>query len=128
MALETPVNFISDLVITNPTSSDPRNEGDDHIRNVKTAIKATFPNVTGAVTPTHTVLNYMLGVTSAVQTQLDAKAPLASPTFTGTVSAATITASARIEGNGGTGNGLGKITVSTSDASGGSQGDIWFKY
>ena len=50
-------------------------------------------NVTGlsiagtAVTATAAELNYVDGVTSAIQTQLDAKAPTASPTFTGTVSA-----------------------------------------
>jgi hypothetical protein len=38
-----------------------------------------------AVTATATELNYVDGVTSAIQTQLDAKAPLAGPTFTGTV-------------------------------------------
>jgi hypothetical protein len=36
------------------------------------------------LTSTATELNYVDGVTSAIQTQLDAKAPLASPTFTGT--------------------------------------------
>lgn len=36
-------------------------------------------------TLTATELGYVDGVTSAIQTQLDAKAPLASPTFTGTV-------------------------------------------
>lgn len=35
---------------------------------------------------TVTQINYLSGVTSAVQTQLNAKAPLASPNFTGTVS------------------------------------------
>jgi hypothetical protein len=38
-----------------------------------------------AVTATATELNYVDGVTSAIQTQLNDKAPLASPTFTGTV-------------------------------------------
>ena len=42
-----------------------------------------------------TELGYLDGVTSAVQTQLNAKAPLASPTFTGTV---TIPAGASISG------------------------------
>lgn len=42
-------------------------------------------NDTVALTPTSTELNYVDGVTSAIQTQLDAKAPIASPTFTGTV-------------------------------------------
>jgi Major tropism determinant N-terminal domain len=34
---------------------------------------------------TNTEIGYLHGVTSAIQTQLDAKAPLANPTFTGTV-------------------------------------------
>lgn len=37
------------------------------------------------ITATNTELNYVDGVTSAIQTQIDAKAPSASPTFTGTV-------------------------------------------
>lgn len=82
MGLES-ATYISDLVSTNPVGSDAKSVGDDHIRLIKAAVKATFPNVTGAVTPTHTELNYVDGVTSAIQTQLDAKAPLASPTFTG---------------------------------------------
>lgn len=50
-------------------------------------------NLLDGVTATTAELNYMDGVTSNVQTQLDAKAPLASPTFTGTVdvSGATLT-------------------------------------
>ena len=42
-------------------------------------------------TGTATELNYTDGVTSSIQTQLDAKAPLASPTFTGTVTATAFT-------------------------------------
>lgn len=68
--------YISDLNAALPASGDVKSEGDDHIRLLKTVAKATFPNVTGAVTPTHTELNYVDGVTSAIQTQLDAKAPL----------------------------------------------------
>ena len=55
----------------------------------------TSPNITGlslggvAITATGTELNYVDGVTSAIQTQLDAKAPLASPTLTGTPAAPT---------------------------------------
>jgi hypothetical protein len=41
-------------------------------------------------TLTATEIGYMDGVTSAVQTQLDAKSPLASPTFTGTATVPTI--------------------------------------
>lgn len=66
--------FISDLVATNPPSTDQKSEGAAHLRVIKGAIKATFPSVTGAVTPTHTELNYAVGVTSAIQTQLNAEA------------------------------------------------------
>jgi hypothetical protein len=95
MALETGT-YISDLVVTNPAAADGLVDADNHFRLIKSTIKATFPNVTGAVSPTHTQLNYVAGVTSAIQTQLDAlttalalKAPLASPTFTGTPAAPT---------------------------------------
>lgn len=42
-------------------------------------------NVLDGITASTSELNYVDGVTSNVQTQLDAKSPLASPTFTGTV-------------------------------------------
>ena len=42
-------------------------------------------NILAGATLTTTELNYVDGVTSAIQTQLNAKADLASPTFTGTV-------------------------------------------
>jgi hypothetical protein len=91
MAIES-ATYINGLDTTKPGSSDPKSEGDDHLRLLKSTIKATFPNVTGAVTATHTELSYVDGVTSAIQTQLDTKAPTASPTFTGTPSAPTAAA------------------------------------
>lgn len=51
------VTYISDLNATYPAAGDLKSEGDDHIRNIKTGIKTTFPNVSGAVTATHTALN-----------------------------------------------------------------------
>lgn len=71
MGLES-VTYISDLVATNPAAGDGVSAGDDHIRNIKAGLLATFPNVTGAVTPTHTELNYVDGVTSNIQTQINA--------------------------------------------------------
>lgn len=47
-------------------------------------------NVLDGITATTAELNYVDGVTSNVQTQLDAKAPLANPTFTGTLNAAAV--------------------------------------
>ena len=42
-------------------------------------------NLLDGVTATTAELNYVDGVTSAIQTQIDTKAPTASPTFTGTI-------------------------------------------
>ena len=69
MGLET-VTYISDLNSSNPVAGDPVNEGDDHIRLIKSTVKATFPSVSGAVTSTHTELNLLDGVT-ANTTQLN---------------------------------------------------------
>lgn len=117
MALET-ATYIDGLVTTNPTGLDQKSQGDDHIRLLKSTIKATLPNLTGAVTAdqselnildgatlstaelnildgvtaTTAELNFTDGVTSNIQTQLDAKAPLVSPALTGTPTAPTAVA------------------------------------
>lgn len=98
MALES-VTYISDFDADNPFATDPFYQGAAHIRNLKRALKLTFPAVTGAVTSSHTELNisdgltataaelnkldnatvtaaefnFLGGVTSAIQTQIDAK-------------------------------------------------------
>jgi hypothetical protein len=94
-----PATYISSLNASNPEAGDSVSTADDHIRLIKSTVKATFPNVTGAVTATHAELNildgvtasaaeinilagatittaelnFVDGVTSAIQTQLDAK-------------------------------------------------------
>lgn len=73
MGLETSFNYPSDLSASNPASGDARSQGDDHLRGIKNVIKTTFPNITGAVSATQTELNYVAGVTSAIQTQIDTK-------------------------------------------------------
>lgn len=120
MALET-ASYINGLVATNPTATDTVAQADDHIRLIKAAIKATFPNVTGAITATQAEVNtldgftgtvtdlnyakdlratgvtntefdYLDGVTSNIQTQLNSK----QPTITGaatTIDSANLTAS-----------------------------------
>ena len=101
MALETGT-YISDLNSANPVATDGLAQADDHLRLVKSTIKATLPNLTGAVTSTHTELNaldgytgntadlnilsgtaaagvtstelgYLDGATSAIQTQINSK-------------------------------------------------------
>lgn len=58
MALES-ATFINQLVATNPTGADPKGAGDDHIRLLKSVLKAQFPNLTGAVTVTQAQLNQL---------------------------------------------------------------------
>lgn len=56
MTVET-VTYISDLDSSLPLPSDPKSEGDNHLRNIKAAIRATFPSITGPVTVNQTALN-----------------------------------------------------------------------
>lgn len=73
MALET-VTYINDLDATNPGAADPKSQGDDHIRNTKTALLNCFAGFEGAVlvtgtdggavnayaiTPSHAVVAYV---------------------------------------------------------------------
>jgi microcystin-dependent protein len=72
MPVETNTNgFIDGLVDTNPVSTDSLQAADDHLRLIKSAIKATFPSVTGAINATHTEINTAAdGSTSATSTTL----------------------------------------------------------
>ena len=79
--------YIDDLVATNPAAGDDVSEGDDHIRGIKNVLKTTFPSIDGAITATDTELNYVDGVTSAIQTQIDSKTTNA--THSGEVTGAT---------------------------------------
>lgn len=56
MALESGT-YINSLNASNPAATDGIAQADDHMRLIKSTIKASFPNVTGAVTSTHTQLN-----------------------------------------------------------------------
>lgn len=71
MALET-AQFIDSLVESNPVGAvDSLATVDDHLRLIKASLKRTFPNVTGAVTATHTALNRTRDLTSSAQLQLN---------------------------------------------------------
>lgn len=105
--LNTNLDSIDDLLDgTTPVTGIDINSGtiDNAVIGGATAAAGTFTTATAttvnasttlqiggvAITSTAAELNYTDGVTSAIQTQLDAKAPLASPTFTGTVNVPTI--------------------------------------
>ena len=65
MALETGT-YISDLNAANPVgATDLKSAGDDHLRLIKATILATFPNITGAVTLTHTQINNAVNLTGS---------------------------------------------------------------
>tara|TARA_R110002020_G_scaffold469043_1_gene693766 strand:+ start:611 stop:1630 length:1020 start_codon:yes stop_codon:yes gene_type:complete len=64
MGLES-ATYISQLVDTNPTASDPVSQGDDHLRLVKSVLQSQFTTLgAAAVTTTAAELNLLDGVTS----------------------------------------------------------------
>jgi len=64
MGLET-ATYISQLVDTNPTSSDPVSQGDDHLRLIKEVLQAQFTTLgAAAVTTTAAELNLLDGKTA----------------------------------------------------------------
>lgn len=70
MPLETGT-YISDLNVSNPAGTDTLDKADDHLRLIKSTVKATFPNITGAVTPTHTDLNKLTAAGSPQFTSIE---------------------------------------------------------
>lgn len=63
MPLES-ATYIDGLVATNPVNAtDEVSVGDDHLRLLKSTIKATFPSLTGAVTASQAELNILDGAT-----------------------------------------------------------------
>lgn len=53
MAVETVAN-VGDLDPTRPGGGDPKSEGDDHVRNIKSALRQSFAGFTGAIIVTGT--------------------------------------------------------------------------
>lgn len=67
MGLET-ATYIHQLDASNPTSSDQKSQGDDHIRLTKATLQATLPNITGPVTATQGDLNKTSALSGGVYT------------------------------------------------------------
>lgn len=84
MGLET-ASYISGLNPLWPLGADFKSAGDDHLRLIKGVLQTQFPNFGTAAPMNASIveLNYMVGVTSLVQSQLNLKAPLAGPALTG---------------------------------------------
>jgi hypothetical protein len=90
MALESNFRYVADLNVNAPSASDPKSQGDDHLRGIKNVLVNQMGTLGSTIlTATGTEINQLSGVTSPVQTQLNSldslKAPKASPTFTGNV-------------------------------------------
>lgn len=49
--------YVSSLNANYPAIGDPKSEGDDHLRLLKSSIVASFPNISGPVTLTHAEIN-----------------------------------------------------------------------
>jgi hypothetical protein len=65
MALESGT-YINSLNASNPASTDGLGQADDHLRLIKSAIKATFPNLDGAVTASVANLNNTTAIPSTL--------------------------------------------------------------
>jgi len=64
MGLEA-ASFLNDLVTTNPAGTDGKSQGDDHLRLLKTVLKATFPGMTAANSFDATTNNIVINSTDA---------------------------------------------------------------
>ena len=89
MSVET-ATYINTLNTALPASGDAKSEGDDHLRLIKSAVKATFPNVTGAVTPTHSDLNIIAGAATGSVSGLNVATQTASDNTTKAASTAMV--------------------------------------
>jgi microcystin-dependent protein len=66
MALETGT-YIDDLNTSNPPQSDSLTQSAGHLRLIKSTLKATFPNVTGAIQASHTEIDDTVDAVAAAQ-------------------------------------------------------------
>ena len=60
------VTYIMTLSLQRPQGGDSIAQGDDHIRNIKKAIKQTFPKIDGEVLASDEEINFLVGVTEPV--------------------------------------------------------------
>ena len=99
----------STSIIFEGTGADDDNETTLTVTNPTADRTITFPDATGTVQlrvadVSDTEIGYLNGVTSAIQTQMDLKAPLAAPAFTGDATAVNLTVSGNLTVDGTTTN------------------------
>ena len=66
MSLEAP-GFITGLVPSNPTSTDPKSQGDDHLRLIKQALLSSLPAIDAAMTVSSATLNALPARVSSLE-------------------------------------------------------------
>ena len=109
MPLESNVNGIEDLNAAWPTATDPKSEGDDHLRNTKLAVQGTFPNTTGAWTTTNEITHADATVDTASATLGQAKTEI-DDAIAADKALRPVISQGNISGSTGTGGGSGDWT------------------
>jgi len=94
-------SFIATLVATNPVgATDPKSQGDDHIRLIKKALQNSFPRISTTVEATPAELNFVVGASQGLVTLSASLASLITlvgqmGTFSASVTSSDITGSIR---------------------------------
>lgn len=60
---------------------DPKSQGDDHLRLIKSVLQASFPNINAAVTPTPTILNQLTALLANTNTIRTADGVVGTPAW-----------------------------------------------
>ena len=115
MTVET-ATYINQLNVNYPESNAAITGGDNHLRLIKTALKNTFPNISGPITDTHTTINLNMATVTAA-TNANTASTLVKRDGSGNFAAGTITASLTGNVTGNTsGTHTGPVTGNASTA------------
>lgn len=91
MGVESPVNYVADFNMAWPTATDPKSQGDDHLRLIKVGVKQSFPGYVGAVlaqgTSTGSSNAYVMTPATAPPTLVAGMGVVMTPNFTNTAAA-----------------------------------------
>lgn len=88
MGVESPVNYVADFNTAWPTATDPKSQGDDHLRLIKVGAKQSFPGYVGAVlaqgATTGSSDAYVLTPSTALPSLVAGMGVVMTPNFTNT--------------------------------------------
>lgn len=119
--------YISQLDPSYPAGSEFKSQGDNHLRLIKFCLDNTFPNFTAIAMNASTVeLNYSVGLTGIIQTQLDNKVGANSPALTGTPTAPTASIGTNTTQIATTAYVISALATGTTPAGPGDAGKFWY--